>query len=92
MRHFKSVSPDQAIVEYTNATNECKQRLDLLELLKENNDKGELYADIINKRYLKNWTAAKTILYINDNYQLFLSERTFQRYERKALQGALDLL
>lgn len=88
----KRISPDDAIIEYTNATNECQQRLDVLKVMADTGENGPLYADIIEKRYLRNWTTTKTLLYIGDHYDLYVGERSFRRYEREGLQLALDLV
>lgn len=88
----KRISPDDAMIEYTNATNECQQRLDVLKAMADTGKDGALYADIIEKRYLRNWTATKTLFYIGEHYDLYIGERSFCRYEREGLQLALDLV
>ena len=80
------------MIEYTNATNECQQRLDVLKVMADTGENGPLYADIIEKRYLRKWTATKTLLYIGEHYDLYVGERSFRRYEREGLQLALDLV
>lgn len=80
------------MMEYTNATNECQQRLDVLKAMADTGKNGALYADIIEKRYLRNWNTTKTLLYIEEHYELYISERSFRRYERDGLQLAFDLV
>ena len=49
----KPADPDSKMIQYTNATNECQQRLDLLKMMIDTEKNGKLYADIIEKRYLR---------------------------------------
>lgn len=87
----KPTDPDRTMTQYTNATNECQQRLDLLKMMIDTEEKGKLYADIIEKRYLRRWTVVKTMGYLEERYNLYLSNRALMRYEREGLQLALDL-
>ena len=80
------------MIEYTNATNERKQRINLLTLMVESGRKGPLYAEIIEKRDLRNWLLAKTNLYLNEKCHLFISLRNLERYEHNGLLLALDLV
>ena len=80
------------MIQYTNATNECQQRLDLLKMMVDTEENGKLYADIIEKRYLRRWTVIKTMGYLEEHYNLYLSSRALIRYERTGLQLALDLV
>ena len=80
------------MIEYTNATNECQQRLDVLKVMADTGGNGPLYADIIEKRYIRKWTVVKTMSYVADHYDLYVGERSFTRCEREGLQLALDLV
>ena len=88
----KPTDPDSKMIQYTNATNECQQRLDLLKMMVDTEDNGELYAVFIEKRYLRRWTVVKTMGYLEEHYNLYLSSRALIRYERTGLQLALDLV
>ena len=88
----KPTDPDSKMIQYTNATNECQQRLDLLKMMVDTEKNGKLYADIIEKRYLRRWTTVKTMGYLEEHYNLYLSSRALIRYERTGLQLALDLV
>ena len=88
----KPADPDSKMIQYTNATNECQQRLDLLKMMIDTEKNGKLYADIIEKRYLRRWTVVKTMDYLEEHYNLYLSRRTLMRYEYEGLQLALDLV
>ena len=88
----KPADPDSKMIQYTNVTNECQQRLDQLKMMVDTEKNGKIYADIIEKRYLRRWTVVKTMGYLEEHYNLYLSSRALIRYERTGLQLALDLV
>ena len=88
----KPADPDSKMIQYTNVTNECQQRLDQLKMMVDTEKNGKIYADIIEKRYLRRWTVVKTMDYLEEHYNLYLSSRALIRYERTGLQLALDLV
>ena len=88
----KPADPDSKMIQYTNVTNECQQRLDQLKMMVDTEKNGKIYADIIEKRYLRRWTVVKTMGYLEEHYNLYLSSRALMRYEHEGLQLALDLV
>ena len=88
----KPADPDSKMIQYTNVTNECQQRLDQLKMMVDTEKNGKIYADIIEKRYLRRWTVVKTMGYLEEHYNLYLSSRALTRYEHEGLQLALDLV
>ena len=53
-------------------------------------EEEEILGDILLHRFIKGWSAAKTMMYINDHYNEYLDDRTFRRKQEQALwEGAL---
>lgn len=50
----------------------------------------EILGDILLHRFIKNWSAIRTMNYINEQYNAYMSERTFRMKQEQALwEGAL---
>lgn len=81
------LDPDAAMVNYVNAQYEWKHREWILNEIREWGDEYEVYADILSMRFVHHhWSAVQTEM------KLHLSDRTFNRMQRKALWEAAKLI
>ncbi|HJF47475.1 MAG TPA: transcriptional regulator [Limosilactobacillus oris] len=82
-----SYDPDKRIVEYTNATNQCRRRELVLEYIKSKGDIHETYSSILEYRFVKHhWSVTHVRM------KLHLAERTFTRMQNDALWEAARII
>lgn len=87
MPKARTYDPDKRIVEYTNATNQCKRRELVLKYIFSKGDDHELYSLILDYRFVHHrWSVTKVRM------KLGLSERTFYDYQDQALWEAARII
>lgn len=53
-------------------------------------EEEEILGDILLHRFIKNWSAIKTMNYINEQYNTYMDDRQYRRLQDQALwEGAL---
>lgn len=81
---------DGKFVGFASADYEYKTRVKCCTVLMSVGEEEEILGDILLHRFIKGWSAAKTMMYINDHYNEYLDDRTFRRKQEQALwEGAL---
>lgn len=68
--------------EITKAQMECKSRIDTL---KNMNQEYPFLADLLNFRYIKQYTVTKTARELAEKYDGYFSDRSYYRYHNEAL-------
>lgn len=80
------LDPDHDLVEYVNAEREWKVRENAINWLQSIGDEYEIYAMILDCRFVHHdWTVAKTIQHVHDKTGVYLPERTFNDWQKRAL-------
>lgn len=87
--HGTLYDPDHDLVEYVNAEREWKVRENIIEWLKSIGDEYEVYAVILDCRFVHHdWTVAKTIQRVQEKTGVYLPDRTFNDWQKRALWTA----
>ena len=82
--------PDAKFVGFASADYEYKTRVKCCTVLMSVGEEEEILGDILLHRFIKGWSATRTMMYINDHYNAYLDERSFRRKQEQALwEGAL---
>ncbi|WP_148444731.1 hypothetical protein [Limosilactobacillus vaginalis] len=82
--------PDQKFVNHAEAVYQYKTRIKCCAVLMSVGEEEEILGDILLHRFIKGWSAVKTMNYINEQYNAYMSERTFRMKQEQALwEGAL---
>lgn len=87
MPKAKTYDPDKRIVEYTNATNQCKRRELVLKYIASKGDDHELYALILDNRFVHHHRSITQV-----RMKLNVAERTFNRMQDEALWEAARII
>lgn len=88
--HGTPAEHDKQFVEHAEADFEYKRRLACCDQLASIGEDEEELADILRHRYIKGWSAIRTMMYINDKYNEALDGRSYRRKQDLALwEGAL---
>ncbi len=81
---------DAGIVRYVDDKRECKLREDCCHMLMDISEGDEILGDLLYHRFIMRWSPAKTLMYLNDKYRLYMDDRTFRRKQKRALwEGAM---
>lgn len=81
---------DAGMARYVDDKRECKLREDCCKMLMSISEDDEILGDLLNHRFIKRWSPAKTLMYLNDKYHLCMDDREFRRKQSYALwEGAM---
>lgn len=82
--------PDQKFVNHAEAEYQWRERVNSCNNLMTVGEDEEILGDILLHRFIKGWSAIRTMNYINEQYNAYMSERTFMMKQNEALwEGAL---
>ena len=88
--HGSSHEPDKQFINYSEASYQYQTRIKCCTVLMSIGEDEEILGDILLHRFIKGWSAVKTMNYINEQYNAYMSERTFRMKQEQALwEGAL---
>lgn len=88
--HGSSYEPDKQFINYSEASYQYQTRIKCCTVLMSIGENEEILGDILLHRFIKGWSAIKTMNYINEHYNAYMSERTFRMKQEQALwEGAL---
>ena len=88
--HGSSYEPDKQFINYSEASYQYQTRIKCCTVLMSIGENEEILGDILLHRFIKGWSAIKTMNYINEQYNAYMSERTFRMKQEQALwEGAL---
>lgn len=88
--HGSSHEPDKQFINYSEASYQYQTRIKCCTVLMSIGENEEILGDILLHRFIKGWSAIKTMNYINEQYNAYMSERTFMLKQNEALwEGAL---
>lgn len=86
--HGSNFDPNKQLDEHANAEYEQEERVRSCYRLKSISEDEEVLCDILYYRFIKRWSATRTMMWVNDHYSLYLDERTFRRRQEQALWEA----
>lgn len=82
--------PDAKFVNFSEASYQYQTRVKCCTVLMSVGEEEEILGDILLHRFIKGWSAIKTMNYINDTYNTYLDDRAYRRMQEQALwEGAL---
>lgn len=82
--------PDARAAAYVDAMRPCREREGVCHTLASISEEEEVLGDLLLHRFIKRWGPTKTMLYLNDKYGDYMSDRTFRDRQSQALwEGAL---
>lgn len=82
--------PDQKFVNHAEAVYQYKTRIECCKVLMSVGEDEEILGDILLHRFIKNWSAIRTMNYINEQYNAYMDDRQYRRLQDQALwEGAL---
>lgn len=82
--------PDQKFVNHAEAVYQYKTRIKCCEVLMSVGEEEEILGDILLHRFIKGWSAIRTMNYINEQYNTYMDDRQYRRLQDQALwEGAL---
>ena len=88
--HGTSYDPDKQFVNHSEAEYQWRVRINCCKSLMTISEEDELLGDILLHRFIKGWSVVRTLNYINDHYNAYMSDRTFSDRQEQALwEGAL---
>lgn len=87
--HGSSYEHDKQFINYSEASYQYHTREKCCKALMSVGEDEEILGDILLHRFIKGWSATKTMNYINEHYNTYMSERTFRMKQGQALlEGA----
>jgi hypothetical protein len=82
--------PDQRYVNHAEAEYQCQERINCCKNLMTVGEDEEILGDILLHRFIKGWSAIRTMNYINEHYNAYMDDRQYRRLQKQALwEGAL---
>lgn len=88
--HGTTYEPDKQFINHADASYQWHERVNCCKVLKTISEEDEVLGDILYYRFIRGWSAAKVMMWVNDHYQLCLGDRDFRRLQEQALwEGAL---
>lgn len=87
MPSSQNYEPDARIIDFANATNQCKQRERLLDYMRSKGDIHEVYSLILDERFVHHHRSVIALC-----TKLHMSERTFLRMQKQALWEAARII
>ena len=82
--------PDARFVSFSEASYQYQTRVKCCTVLMSVGEEEEILGDILLHRFIKGWSAVRTMNYINEKYNAYMSDRTFNVKQEQALwEGAL---
>lgn len=86
--HGSTYEPDKQMVQHANAEWEQQERIRSCQRIRTIGEDEEVMSDILYYRFIRRWSAAKTMLWVNDHYNIFIDDRGFRRLQKQALWEA----
>lgn len=86
--HGSEFDPNKRLDDHANAEYEQEERIRCCYRLKSISEDEEMLSDLLYYRFIKGWSATKTMMRINDKYHVYMSDRTFRRQQEQALWEA----
>lgn len=86
--HAQTYEPDKQIINHANAEYEQEERIRSCERLRTISEDDEIMADVLYHRFIRRWSATKTMMWVNDHYHLYLDDRSYRRLQEQALWEA----
>lgn len=88
--HGSSYEPDKQFINYSEASYQYHTRENCCKVLMSVGEDEEILGDILLHRFIKNWSAIRTMNYINEQYNAYMDDRQYRRLQDQALwEGAL---
>lgn len=88
--HGTTHDPDSQFVNFSEASYQYQTRINCCTVLMSVGEDEEILGDILLHRFIKGWSAVKTMNYINEHYNAYMDDRTYRRKQDQALwEGAL---
>ena len=82
--------PDLKFVNHAEPVYQYKTRSKCCEVRMSVGEDEEILGDILLHRFIKNWSAIRTMNYINEQYNTYMDDRQYRRLQDQALwEGAL---
>lgn len=83
--------PNGQLDAHANAKNEVWKRETIVSRLREVGDQYAMFADILDWRYLHEFSTRKTLRILMDHYDWDMSDKTLSRKQEEALDEALKI-
>ena len=88
--HGTSYDPDKQFVNHSEAEYQWRVRINCCKSLMSIGEEEEILGDILLHRFIKGWSAIRTMSFINDKYKTYYDDRAYRRKQEQALwEGAL---
>lgn len=76
---------EEKLVEEANAKYECALRMNTLKAMRGVGPQEEIYADLLQDRYIYGYSPIETSNHLTEKYKEFVPERTFYKLQTRAL-------
>ena len=88
--HGTTYDPDKQFANHSEDEYQWRTRISCCKRLMMVSEEDEILGDILLHRFIEGWSVVRTMDYINEHYNAYMSERTFNDKQKEALwKGAL---